>query len=155
MFTYLSSVFSCCSTVPPPPPVLLPKTQSSLIGQLTRAWASTPNNNIAALLNLHLQRAKLAAGMSWSYWLLMRRSGAVFFVGERSFCWCELWPLLTFESFYIHKNLHKTPKERRGKNKHNAQFIGCWAESPFLIFEAKPKELWHVKELQNGIQQSQ
>lgn len=43
------------------------------------------------------------------------RSGAVFSVGEWSFCWCSFDHL----KFYMHKNIFKTLKEGEKTRQHN------------------------------------
>ena len=102
----------CCSSVSPlclkrsvlAPVAPLLNSQSVLIGQLTRAWASTTNNNRAAVLNQFL-RAKLAASnilcsSVCSRWCSVVSQSHLIKGGkhfrssvslwESSFCWCGL-----------------------------------------------------------------
>ena len=108
-------------------------TQSALTGQLTHAWASTGNNNRAAMLNQFLH-AKLPrrhksckwmscwhSVMSWSH----RIKGGVTFEAFQEQCF--LWErgasvgahfeLFNFQDVFMHKNLHKNTEgmEKNGK----------------------------------------
>ena len=64
----LSSSWSMCQSLVLQP---LPNTQSALIGQLTHTWASTANNNKAALLNQFWCQTSSKVRIIWIWNMVM------------------------------------------------------------------------------------
>ena len=77
----------------------------------------------------------------------------MFSVGERSFCWCGLWPFLTFKIFYMHKNVERKDRKnnRSPLTNHMAPRVTFWLFSWIISLPVCLSEEVEFSQLSLGV----